>query len=131
MDGFLDYLFGDVNKKYNPHYNDYLGIDIRNVIKSNKDGTHVFLLCLVLGTFGIHRFYLGKTFSGFLYLVTGGFLGFGVWYDMYTLAINKVMDGGGFNVPIDFKCQTLSSLLCGFVCLGFMYYIITILAIFL
>jgi len=40
---------------------------------------------LFFGLLGIHRFYLGKTFSGTLYLLTGGILGFGVVWDFFTL----------------------------------------------
>ncbi len=35
-----------------------------------KDRTVAILLCFFLGGFGIHKFYLGKTFAGIIYLVT-------------------------------------------------------------
>ena len=43
--------------------------------------------CLLafLGIFGIHRLYMGKIFTGVLYLLTGGLLGIGVIYDVLTL----------------------------------------------
>lgn len=44
-----------------------------------------WLLLTYLGAFGIHRFYMGKWVTGFLYLVTLGFLGVGVFYDFWTL----------------------------------------------
>ena len=44
-----------------------------------------WLLLMVLGVFGVHRFYQGKVLSGVLYLVTLGFLGLGVLYDLFTL----------------------------------------------
>lgn len=40
---------------------------------------------IVLGGFGIHRFYLGKPLTGLLFLFTGGLLGFGIGYDIWTL----------------------------------------------
>jgi TM2 domain-containing membrane protein YozV len=38
-----------------------------------------------LGIFGVHRFYLGKWFTGILYLISGGLFGFGYLYDFCTL----------------------------------------------
>jgi hypothetical protein len=37
------------------------------------------------GALGLHRFYLGKTGTGFLWLVTGGLAGVGCVYDVFTL----------------------------------------------
>lgn len=37
------------------------------------------------GTFGFHRFYLGKFGTGLLYLLTGGFFVVGSIYDFFTL----------------------------------------------
>ena len=45
----------------------------------------VFILCLLFGVFGIHRFYLGKWATGLLYLVTVGLFGIGLIYDFWTL----------------------------------------------
>lgn len=44
-----------------------------------------WILLTFLGVFGIHRFYMGKIFTGLLYLLTLGLLGFGVLYDFLTL----------------------------------------------
>ena len=42
---------------------------------SDKDWTTCLLLCLFLGAFGGHRFYVGKTGSAILYIFTlGGFI---------------------------------------------------------
>lgn len=42
---------------------------------SDKDWSTCLLLCLFIGIFGGHRFYVGKTVSGILYLFTlGGFI---------------------------------------------------------
>ncbi|MDD9937161.1 MAG: TM2 domain-containing protein [Myxococcales bacterium] len=49
------------------------------------DYTVAWLLLTFLGTLGVHRMYLGKWITGLLYLVTLGFLGFGVLYDYWTL----------------------------------------------
>jgi len=49
------------------------------------DYSGAWLLLTFLGIFGIHRMYMGKWFTGILYLLTGGLLGFGYLYDFWTL----------------------------------------------
>lgn len=44
-----------------------------------------WILLTFLGVFGIHRFYMGKIFTGILYLLTLGVFGLGVLYDFFTL----------------------------------------------
>ena len=44
-----------------------------------------WILLTFLGVFGIHRFYMGKWFTGFLYLLTGGLFLIGYIYDYWTL----------------------------------------------
>ena len=49
------------------------------------DYTAAWLLLTFLGLLGIHRFYMGKWFTGFIYLLSGGVLGLGYLYDFWTL----------------------------------------------
>jgi TM2 domain-containing membrane protein YozV len=44
-----------------------------------------WLLLAFLGLFGIHRMYMGKWLTGLIYLLTGGLLGIGYIYDLWTL----------------------------------------------
>jgi TM2 domain-containing membrane protein YozV len=44
-----------------------------------------WILLTFLGIFGAHRFYMGKIFTGLLYLCTGGLFLVGVLYDFLTL----------------------------------------------
>jgi len=44
-----------------------------------------YLLLTFLGIFGVHRLYLGKWVTGLIYLLTGGLIGLGVLYDLWTL----------------------------------------------
>ena len=53
------------------------------------------LLCIFLGYLGIHRFYLGKTLSGILYLCTGGFFVIGVIVDVILILIGAMRDADG------------------------------------
>ena len=49
------------------------------------DYSVAWVLLTFLGLFGIHRMYMGKWFTGILYLISGGLLGFGYLYDFWTL----------------------------------------------
>lgn len=49
------------------------------------DYTITWVLHTFLGLFGVHRFYMGKVFTGVLYLLTGGLVGIGFVYDLLTL----------------------------------------------
>lgn len=50
-----------------------------------KDYTVAWVLLTFLGIFGVHRFYLEKWISAVVYLLTGGLLGVGYLYDLWTL----------------------------------------------
>lgn len=47
--------------------------------------TVAWVLLTFLGFFGVHRFYMGKWFTGIIYLCTAGLLGIGYLYDFWTL----------------------------------------------
>ncbi len=49
------------------------------------DYTVAWCLHLFLGMFGVHRIYMGKIFSGILFLLTAGLFGVGYVYDTLTL----------------------------------------------
>ena len=49
------------------------------------DYTLAFILLTFLGLFGVHRMYMGKWITGFLFLITGGLFGIGILYDFWTL----------------------------------------------
>jgi TM2 domain-containing membrane protein YozV len=44
-----------------------------------------WILLTFLGLLGIHRIYMGKIFTGLLYMLTGGLFGLGYLYDYWTL----------------------------------------------
>lgn len=45
------------------------------------------LLCIFLGYFGVHRFYVEKKTTGLIYLFTGGLFGFGWLVDIFVLVV--------------------------------------------
>jgi len=49
------------------------------------DYSMVWVLLTFLGVVGVHRFCLGKSGTGILYLVTLGLFGIGLIYDFWTL----------------------------------------------
>jgi TM2 domain-containing membrane protein YozV len=63
--------------------------------KSEKNGVTVLLLCIFLGGFGVHRFYVGKTGSGVAQLLTLG--GCGIWalIDLIMIVMGKFADSEG------------------------------------
>jgi TM2 domain-containing membrane protein YozV len=63
---------------------------MNDVAVSDKGFVPTILLCFFLGTFGIHRFYVGKVGTGILMLLTLG--GLGIW----TLIDFIIIVTGGF-----------------------------------
>lgn len=57
----------------------------REYISGRVEYTTAWILLTFLGLFGVHRFYMGKLLSGFIYLISGGLFLVGVLYDYLTL----------------------------------------------
>ena len=68
------------------------------VITSSKSRTIALLLCIFLGEFGIHRFYVGKIGTGLLYLFTAGLCGIGWIIDIIKICLGTFTDNVG--VPL-------------------------------
>lgn len=69
--------------------------NVATSIHSEKSALTALLLCIFLGTLGIHRFYVGKIGTGILMLITGG--GFGIWalIDLILIACSGFKDKNG------------------------------------
>ena len=59
---------------------------------STKSRLVALLLCIFLGTLGIHRFYVGKVGTGILWLITLGFGGIGVIIDLIMIIVGSFTD---------------------------------------
>lgn len=59
---------------------------------SPKSRLVAFLLCTFLGTLGVHRFYVGKTGTGILWLFTLGLFGIGVLIDWILIITGDFKD---------------------------------------
>lgn len=59
---------------------------------SEKSRLVTFLFCWFLGVFGAHRFYVGKTGTGVIWLLTLGCLGIGVVVDIIMILLGRFYD---------------------------------------
>jgi TM2 domain-containing membrane protein YozV len=62
---------------------------------SEKGFVPTILLCFFLGAFGVHRFYVGKIWTGLLQLITLGGLGIWTMVDFIMVVCGKFTDGEG------------------------------------
>ena len=70
--------------------------------KSNSDWVTVLLLCFFLGGLGVHRFYVGKTGTGVVQLLTCG--GCGIWLliDFIMILVGSFTDADGNKIKSHF-----------------------------
>lgn len=61
--------------------------EVKCTKKYNQDILFELVICILLGMFGVHKFYKGKIKEGLLYLFTGGIFGIGWIVDIIKLAI--------------------------------------------
>lgn len=65
---------------------------------SRKQRWVALFLCIFLGEFGVHRFYVGRVGSGILYLFTFGLFGIGWLVDIIQIAVGVFKDE--FDLPL-------------------------------
>ena len=89
---------------YNPYQQQqeprvvYVMADAAALGVSPKSRLAALLLCLFLGVFGAHRFYLGRIGLGILYLLTFGLFGIGYLVDLILILVGSIKDSNGLPV---------------------------------
>ncbi len=102
---------GYTKEKEKPTVAQSLGVNIspapevQNVVINNtyrtcsdKDRWIALLLCIFLGPFGAHRFYVGDIKMGVLYLFTAGIFGLGCLYYFVIILLGSFRDKYGFKL---------------------------------
>lgn len=70
--------------------------DFQNrTMPSGKSRATALILCVLIGIFGVHRFYLGRWATGLLWIFTGGLFGIGTLIDLILIACGSFKDGDG------------------------------------
>lgn len=69
--------------------------DARHAGASPKSRFIAFLLCLVVGIFGAHRYYVGRPYTGVLYTLTLGLISIGWLLDLTLILVGMFADGKG------------------------------------
>jgi len=65
---------------------------------SEKNFVAALILCLLLGSLGIHRFYAGRTVTGILMILTIGGLGIWTLIDIIMIATGSFKDSKGLKI---------------------------------
>ena len=69
-------------------------------MKKYPYGFVIFLICLLFGCFGAHRFMTGKIGSAVLFLLTGGIFGIGWFVDVIRVLMGKFTDADGNKISL-------------------------------
>lgn len=86
---------GTINIEGMPILTDGLSLHTRNANASPKSRFVALLLCSIVGLFGVHRYYLGRPYTGLLYTFTVGIISIGWILDMILITTGMFADGDG------------------------------------
>lgn len=79
-----------------PYCNAYVGArPASSFVDEHRTWLIVLLLCVFVGPLGLHRFYVGKTGTGILMLLSAGGLGIWVIVDLILIVMGRFTDGDG------------------------------------
>ncbi len=66
--------------------------------KSEKSFVATLILCILLGGLGVHRFYVGKIWTGVFMLLTFGGLGIWTLVNIIVIAVGNFKDSNGLPI---------------------------------
>jgi TM2 domain-containing membrane protein YozV len=92
--------------------------------ESTKSQLVAFLLCIFLGSLGIHRFYAGRIITGILMLLTLGFFGIWVLIDLLLIFLGVFKDEQGLYLKKDKAVTVLFVLFLIFLFLSIIFSLI-------
>jgi TM2 domain-containing membrane protein YozV len=72
---------------------------------NNNNWLIAFFLAFFLGFLGLHRFYVGKTGTGIIWLLTLGVLGIGIIVDLIMLVMGNFTDKNGNAIPVSLEIK--------------------------
>ncbi|MFW6181064.1 MAG: TM2 domain-containing protein [Spirochaetota bacterium] len=72
---------------------------------SDRNSLVVFILALLFGTLGVHRFYVGRVWTGLLWFFTGGLALIGWVIDIITILTGSFKDSHGREICKPFCAQ--------------------------
>lgn len=94
--GYIDTVTETVKKILNgEEVEDYVAPEVPVGEEPEKSWMTTLLLSIFLGGLGVHRFYVGKTGTGILWLITGGVFGIGYLVDLIKIICGKFTDKNG------------------------------------
>lgn len=89
-------VINNANSNLNANSNINTNTNANNAMwGAQKSKITALILCIFLGYLGVHRFYVGKTGTGLLYLFTVGFGGLGVLIDFIMILTGGFRDKWG------------------------------------
>lgn len=94
VDEFFSLISQKCNEIYKHEYDGTINIKIDSPYKS-RNKVAAFLLCFFFGFFGVHRFYVGKIGTGFLYMFSFGVFGLGILIDLIMIVMGSFKDSNG------------------------------------
>ena len=82
------------------HQAQEIGADSMSTETGNSEKSFVaaLILCILLGSLGVHRFYVGKIGTGILMLLTFGGLGIWTLVDIIVIAVGNFKDSNGLPI---------------------------------
>ncbi|MCL1831135.1 MAG: TM2 domain-containing protein [Oscillospiraceae bacterium] len=90
---YYSYYDPPINNPYSHNY-----ANNRRVPVSRKSRLVALLLCIFVGCFGVHHFYVGRIGYGILFIFTGGLFGIGLLVDFILILTGSYKDEFGFFV---------------------------------